>query len=598
MSDNQQPDPLPATPRKLSWNERLIFFLTLCFILVVILLSLTIVVGFSNEWITKLLAVIGTLSSAAGLLALPPFKKVLLPSLDLLQSWYRLSAQKLRRWTRLGIKDIQRLIEHMPLVLRRVLLILWIVATTAYSIYNLAIGHPASNIVSACQHGSDTFQVAQYNAQYIGMSDSSCYTFTSENGIQSTIQAENEVYKNNAQIPISAPHITIIVTTMLANADLSSYDVGIAVLQGALIAQSNYNAHLQPGQPPLRLIIANTGANEAYAPQIAQQIVQLTQTDHSIIGVMGWPFSTNSAMTALNTLNKVGIPSVSPTLSSTQFDHISSYFFRIIPTDAYQAAYGAHYLHDQSGIKQVIVGEDSANPYSESLAESFKAVFQSDSNNIITTIRYTRGQLVQAGMPLTNFVNEIEQHIPAGQVRTVAVYFAGYANDFASVNKALSLDPAYTGLTLMGGDGLDEYTAYSNEDAYTRFYFTAFSDLQSGGSLLTSAQNSFITQYQQEAGGGDKLVENDAVLADDATYALLNAYSSLALSPSSPQIWQQMQIKLENLDFAGLSGQITMGGGLYPSSKAVYLEQWSAEKGLTLCHTYGDAPANQAQGSC
>ena len=61
------------------------------------------------------------------------------------------------------------------------------------------------------------------------------------------------------------------------------------------MAQKEYNDNGSlPGGFKVRLLIASSGSKTAYADQVAEQIVQLAQTDPTFVGVMGWPFSSRS----------------------------------------------------------------------------------------------------------------------------------------------------------------------------------------------------------------------------------------------------------------------------------------------------------------
>lgn len=264
-------------------------------------------------------------------------------------------------------------------------------------------------------------------------------------------------------------------------------------------------------------------------------------------------------------------------------------------------------LYYRKSIRYVILAEDPNNPYSESLAASFGATFES-LGGTVTSVVYCRicpDQLSQGGKPLTDFVNQIQQKIdlaeqqyPASQV---AVYFAGYADDFASFRAhLLQGGTRYSQVTMMGGDGLDEYSPNSSGTYYTGFYFTAFSDLGSIGSTNSPVQTCFVNQYRELIGqtgsfsSNDLLVQNDAVLAYDATSALLNAYrdavDSTHLAASGASERQAIQRQLMTVNFTGLTGQITMGPDRYPTSKAVYVEKYTLDGGVSQQRIYGDPP--------
>src|SRR5207248_8375051 len=135
----------------------------------------------------------------------------------------------------------------------------------------------------------------------------------------------------------SYPYITFVVGTFFDQADVS---VGRGDLQGAYVAQKEYNdAFKLPGATQVRLLIANTGDTAAYAKTVAQQIVRQAQTDKTIVGVMGWAYSSRTQQ-AVNVLAAAHIPMVSQTATSVLLTGISPYFFRVAPPDTAQIAAG------------------------------------------------------------------------------------------------------------------------------------------------------------------------------------------------------------------------------------------------------------------
>jgi eukaryotic-like serine/threonine-protein kinase len=147
------------------------------------------------------------------------------------------------------------------------------------------------------------------------------------------------------------PHITFVIATALTG-DSDTVGVGRDDLQGTYVAQKEWNDGAKlSGSTKVRLLIASTGSQDTYATQVAQQIVQLAQSDKTFMGVMGWPYSTYS-YNAIQVLNSARIPMVSQTASSDSLTGISPYFFRVAPTNQSQGIAGAKYaeqtLREQS----------------------------------------------------------------------------------------------------------------------------------------------------------------------------------------------------------------------------------------------------------
>ncbi len=180
------------------------------------------------------------------------------------------------------------------------------------------------------------------------------------------------------------PYFTLVIGVTLTG-DLA--EGGRPILQGAYVAQREYNLSVKPGGRFLRLLIANAGSLQANATAVACQVVQSTQVDKTIVGVMGWD---NSAelYNAISVLSHAHIPLLSATSSSDFLSKISPYFWRIVPSDASQAKYGADYAKGKLAAKKVALFEDLGDFYSESLANDFRKSFA----GITFTEQYKRGQ--------------------------------------------------------------------------------------------------------------------------------------------------------------------------------------------------------------
>ena len=563
----------------------LLALLAVCIILLAVALALLALYRFENPLVTIVSFIFGIVGTTIGILATPPFREPLQLLLNLLHTfvsaiwnWIVSSGRDLSRWTK------RRL--HLRW---NYILIFLALATTLFSSLNLL--HTPNNVVRSCQDGKNVLYITKENdGEDIGISNGSgCEFFTRNNGITNAQQAEQDIYKQNP--PLTLPHITLIVSTMLTGTNEASLSGGASILQGADIAQQEYNRivdttnkHLGAHQLPLlplRLLIANAGSNEGYAALIARQIEQLVQQDPSIIGVMGWPFSTGNARDALQILEKEHIPSVSPSLSSDLFTAISPYFFRVIPPDEYQAGVGASFLEKQ-GVTHVVVCVDYHNDYSSSLAHSFIAAFSSKSGNTITIESYPRGALSQAvdpaGMNASMLGRQIMKDLAGNPIKTEAVYFAGYADDLAPLKGYLSSGQDAQ-VVVMGGDGLDEYidpniAYYAN---YNDIYFTDFSAPQIWESypkqpcLLADYQATFDPNHVSHT-LGFTFAENDAILAYDATTAFLVAYMHLPDRLRSNPNLDAIKNQLTQTSFLGASGQITLGSTGDPVDKVVYLK--------------------------
>lgn len=376
--------------------------------------------------------------------------------------------------------------------------------------------------------------------------------------------AEAHIYLEDQRVLSSgSPYVTLVVGTMLSSDNIG---VGRDNLQGAYVAQKEYNdgSKLANGYK-VRLLIANSGSKASYSQTVAQQIVQLAQSDNTFVGVMGWPFSSRS-LDAVKVLGKAGIPMVSQTSSSDELTAISRYFFRVAPSNNIQGVAGAKYAEQTLNANTAALFVDPADTYSQSLASDFRTQFQKDGKRIVIKEEYTIGKTGNFALLLQD----------ALKYNPDIIYFSGYAADISTLLTNL---PAGNGIKVMGGDALYELNGYqsSARAGFTHLRFTAFAYPDQWDVLGQAAKKpSFFADYsaafspnKTRVGYGYTRPDNDAMLSYDATLALLLASNSaLNRDKAAPESVRQA---LTTVAFQGVSGQVAFDPNGNPVNKAIVI---------------------------
>jgi eukaryotic-like serine/threonine-protein kinase len=395
-----------------------------------------------------------------------------------------------------------------------------------------------------------------------------------------TNDAEALIYLENQRILNSgSPYITLVVATLLTG-DPSNISEGRDNLQGAYVAQKEYNDGAKlPSGKKLRLLIANAGSKPEYTPEVAQMIVQAVKADASIAGVMGWPYSAN-AVAAAPILGSAHIPMVSSDASTDKLTGISSYFFRIVPPNIRQAIAGAKYAEQELHAKKVALFVDPNDPYCNTLAAGFTKQFVDlDGNKIIDTETYTRDK-DQARLP------ELLQK--ALNSNPDLIYFAGYANDLDVLLR--NFPPSQPDLQVLGGDSYYQLGAYSPSTPLSHLRFTAFAYPDEWRILgMNESQQPFFSEYSaafnpanadhHQKPYGFTRADSDTILSYDAIIVLLQGcLNGLALNdPLTPEALQKGLAQITGTKaIQGLSGQISLGSNGDPVNKAVvilYIDQ-------------------------
>ncbi|MBX5450851.1 ABC transporter substrate-binding protein [Thermogemmatispora sp.] len=384
--------------------------------------------------------------------------------------------------------------------------------------------------------------------------------------------AEALIYLEDQRVLSSgSPYITFVVATMLSGPDPAAVGAGRGDLQGAYLAQKEYNSGGKLGGGlQVRLLIANSGGNSLFATTVAQQIVQAARADKTIVGIMGWPYSSR-ALNALPILAQAHLPMVSETASSDLLTGRSPYFFRVCPSDHQQGLIGADYSYQRLQARRVALFFDPADAYSQSLATAFSTRYRSDGGSIVVSEQYTVGK--SGNLPA--LLRDALMHQPD------LIYFAGFSADVAGLLSSLPTSGPFAHLQVMGGDGLYLLQGYpkSARAGFLRLHFTAFAYPDEWG-YLALPQPAFFTTYAQvfnangqQSGYGYTRPFTDSMLAYDATLVLLEAGRSLISSGKAAFNGQDLQQALARLNGSrsvqGISGVIAFGSDGNPQNKAV-----------------------------
>jgi eukaryotic-like serine/threonine-protein kinase len=365
-------------------------------------------------------------------------------------------------------------------------------------------------------------------------------------------------------------HVTLVAATMLTGANTG---VGRDDLQGAYVAQKTYNDGSLLNGIGVVLDIANAGSQASNAPAIAQQIVQAAKADPTIVGVMGWPYSSYAANT-VNIFKAAKLPMVSETASSDLLSNVSPYFFRVCASNKSEGVDGARYVEQTMHASRVLVFTDPLNAYTSSLANDFAGQFQADGHTILATEKYTVGNASSIVAALQDSLKNYSS--PAPDV----LYFSGYASDISTLMTDLPTTGAWGKVQIMGGDALYELSGYqtSSRITWNRLHFTSFTypDVWEAQGL-TAQKPSFFTNYSNDlnpshahTGYGWDRTDGDVMLSYDALVALLMGVKNVGKSQVTASDLETALTHLNGANaFQGVSGQIAFGPDGNPTNKAV-----------------------------
>jgi eukaryotic-like serine/threonine-protein kinase len=363
---------------------------------------------------------------------------------------------------------------------------------------------------------------------------------------QDSNDAEALIYLENQRVLDSgSSYITFVIVTMLSGTP-NSYNVGRDNLQGAYVAQYEYNRQSKlPGNTQVRLLIANVGDQSKYASQVKDQILKLARDEtQALLGIMGWPSPSQQGEVkeAIEKLGQAFLPMISPTAADDTFDSISQYFFRVCPSNREQVKVAVQYAKQQLHATKASIIYDPGNENSLNLADDFQGQFNDSTHRVVDKESYTLGN----SEALPDYVRATLRGEPD------LIYFAGgYPNDVGAVLRAL---PS-SSVNVFGADTLYQASHYSDSTQASngRLYFTAFSFPDTWENLKHKVPP-FFAEYRKAFDPlsthnhpnmnpyGFSRPDNDVMLSYDAMSTLLDASKTMLTSVetnSGPKVLQQ-----------------------------------------------------------
>lgn len=390
------------------------------------------------------------------------------------------------------------------------------------------------------------------------------------------------------------PYVTIVLGLGI-NGNSADLATERSELQADYEAQYEINEFSQlPHGLQLRILIANSGSNDAAAATLAQfvanRINKADNPDH-IIAVVGWP--SNAATGYARTgITAAQIPLVSPTASDASMSHSSPYFFRLSPSDAAQTDDMAAVAVEQLQARSILAVNDPDNAESAAIVKEFAAQAPSLGGTVVTHPQDTFREGVTSVAGYQTIVRDAVAAkatlilLPGTDVDAVRLAYAiGQAAKSEPTNTILAKlailgGPALDSPLLLGqGNTSDAFLAQSDPQDMQRIHFLAYANTGEL-SMVKAAQAAFPTFATDWVGLFQKFTNDvyNAPLASQyamLTYDAVKIVGAAAASLSGAVTGRAIQQALRAFGtgrvppYQGISGRIVFDGQGNPIGKAL-----------------------------
>ncbi|MDQ8702475.1 ABC transporter substrate-binding protein [Streptomyces sp. LHD-70] len=366
----------------------------------------------------------------------------------------------------------------------------------------------------------------------------------------------------------------------------------VEAVTGAHLAQRTVN-HERGTLPRIRLLLANTGNNDAHADDVVDAILALKETER-LAAVVGVGQSNSRTLKAVRRLRDAGVPTVGATVAADQFVSSRAGFFRVSFPASDQAQAAAAYLKKEQdaaeaaarkkGEKadydvQVVWDRKEDDGYNKALRETFeKAAKQRGVHVRPGFIPVWSDAGGGAGNALHGAADKICRE---GEQRPDAVYFAGRGREIRSLIEAAGEGGRSCPVTLVSGSSavgvfFDTTGASRTEELRTlgerwsasgmKVLYTAFTHPRVAAKTYGDGANSPYPKFERDylavrGGTPAPLADGQAMLGHDALLAVGRAArAAYAHYPGSKDVAADVRAELGQLNngnaVRGVTGKV------------------------------------------
>ncbi|GAA2660801.1 MULTISPECIES: hypothetical protein [Actinosynnema] len=348
------------------------------------------------------------------------------------------------------------------------------------------------------------------------------------------------IREQNAAVA-DGPNVVSVVVLLAMTPEEESFELAEQVRHDALGAARAQLVHNRSGHTPrLKLLLANAGDRFEHWAEVVGRIDARQAAPDRVVAVTGLGQSLGTVHEAAEALSALGIPMVSSTLTSDEFDDVHG-LLRPAPSNRAQGRAAAEWAFGGLGAESgrtaaLVVDTNKEDRYPASLAEGFREGFEQLGGKVgEPTLRYNSG--VDTGTTVAVLKSSLAGICAEG---IDLVYFAGRGRDLALLVDQMATRDCPDGLLVLTGDDsltesqLGEARFQSAlADSKVRIVATSLAVTGAGELRAASTSNKNAHLVEQFIGGAGGVPELDrAALGDDGTVLSYDAVKTVAEAAS------------------------------------------------------------------
>ncbi|MFF8958162.1 hypothetical protein [Streptomyces sp. NPDC014894] len=366
----------------------------------------------------------------------------------------------------------------------------------------------------------------------VGVTDGS-HAFPALRGISDRILAENRRVEASGERSVTIAYLE----SMSGGIQDRGPEGTVQAVTGAHLAQLALNAE-RATLPRVRLLLANTGRDDAYADRVVDRLLSLRKKER-LVAVAGIGQSDARTVAAVRALRAAGVPTVGATVAADEMRSKEPGFFRVsFPAGEQAAAAARHFKREQDrrpGYRvQVVKDSKSGDSYAASLYEGFRAAADRLGLRVEATVPFTSGAAEGEG----NALRVVAEKICGDESPPDGVYFAARGRELRGFIEAAGENRRRCPVTVLSGSsavGVYFDTAHEKgarelaelDNRWTasglRAFYTAYTHPSAAARLYGGRERGpfpdFERRYLQIRGGSPRDLDNgQAMVGHDAVY--------------------------------------------------------------------------------
>ena len=249
---------------------------------------------------------------------------------------------------------------------------------------------------------------------------------------------ESLIYLENSNIMMTkTPHYTIAVAGPFSG---KYSQKGEAQIQGVAYAQKILNSHGGIAGKKIFVVLGDDKSSSEGAIEVAKEFVE--QKD--VLAVIGH-IASGASLAAAPVYENGKLTMISPSSGSSDLTLAGQYIFRVIPADDVNSKILAKYVISNLKIKKIGIFKDSADQYSQGLANAFNNELVSAGGKVVDTKEFST-------IPVTNQASV--QAMVSGGAEGILIAGSAPSQAIAVAEAAKEISPQ---IKLIGGHALYLY---------------------------------------------------------------------------------------------------------------------------------------------